>query len=75
MKLQEAKDKLLGNYIIGQETNLDKAATIGWFETSGRGYEFDKEYCNLINSVTDSDIIEVAKKSFTENYVLSIVTP
>ena len=72
-ELQEAKDKLLGHYIISQETNLDKATTIGWFEASGRGYRFDEEYTKLINSVTESDIIEVANKYFTENYVLSIV--
>ncbi len=74
-ELQEAKDKLLGNYIISQETNLDKATTIGWFETSGRGYQFDDEYVKLINSVTESDIIEVANKYFNNNYVLSIVKP
>ena len=74
-ELQEAKDKLLGHYIIGQETNLDKATTIGWFETSGRGYKFDDQYAQLINSVTESDIIEVANKVFTDNYVLSVVKP
>ena len=74
-ELQEAKDKLLGNFIISQETNLDKATTIGWFETTGRGYEFDEEYTKLINSVTESDIIEVANKYFNNNYVLSIVKP
>ena len=74
-ELQEAKDKLLGNYIIGQETNLDKASTIGWFETSGRGYGFQDKYFDLINSVTESDIIEVANKYFTGNYVISIVKP
>ncbi len=74
-ELQEAKDKLLGHYIIGQETNLDKATTIGWFETSGRGYKFDDQYAQLINSVTESDIIEVANKYFNNNYVLSIVKP
>lgn len=74
-ELQEAKDKLLGHYIIAQETNLDKASTIGWFETSGRGYQFDEEYVKLINSVTESDIIEVANKYFNDKYVLSIVKP
>ncbi len=74
-ELQDAKDKLLGNYIISQETNLDKATTIGWFEASGRGYQFDDEYVKLINSVTESDIIEVANKYFNNNYVLSIVKP
>ncbi len=74
-ELQEAKDKLLGQYIIGQETNLDKATTIGWFEASGRGYGFDENYVKLINSVTESDIIEVANKYFTDNYIVSIVKP
>ena len=74
-ELQEAKDKLLGNYILGQETNLDKATTLGWFEATGRGYKFDEKYKELIGSVTDSDIIETANKYFTENYVLSIVKP
>ena len=72
-ELEEAKDKLIGHYIIAQETNLDKAATIGWFEASGRGYGFNDEYKKLINSVTESDIIEVANKYFNNNYVLSIV--
>ena len=74
-ELQEAKDKLLGHYIIGQETNLDKATTLGWFEISGRGYKFDDEYTKLINSVTESDIIEVANKYFNDKYILSIVKP
>ena len=74
-ELQEAKDKLLDHYIIGQETNLDKATTLGWFEASGRGYKFDDQYAQLINSVTESDIIEVANKYFNNNYILSIVKP
>ena len=73
-ELKDAKEKLLGNYIIGLETNLDKASNIGWYEASTRGYEFKNKYEKLINSVTDSDIIEVANKYFTDNYILSIVT-
>lgn len=73
-ELKEAKEKLLGNYIIGQETNLDKASTTGWYETSTRGYEFGDRYEELINSVTDADIIETANKYFTDNYILSVVT-
>ncbi len=73
-ELSDAKEKLLGNYIIGQETNLDKASTTGWYETSTRGYEFGDRYEELINSVTDADIIETANKYFTDNYILSVVT-
>lgn len=73
-ELRDAKDKLLGNYIIGLETNLEKASNLGWYEASGRGYEFKDNYEKLINSVTDADIIDVANKYFTDNYILSIVT-
>lgn len=73
-ELKDAKEKLLGNYVIGLETNLDKASNLGWYEASNRGYEFKDKYEKLINSVTDSDIIEVANKYFNDNYILSIVT-
>ena len=74
-ELRDAKDKIIGNYIIAQETNLDKASNIGWFETSGRGWQFNEEYEKLINSVTESDIIQAANKYFNNNYVISIVKP
>lgn len=72
-ELQEAKDKIIGNYILSQETNLEKASTVGWFETSGRGFDFKDKYEKLINSVTASDIIEIANKYFNQNFVTSIV--
>ena len=74
-ELKEAKDKLIGNYIISLETNLEKASSLGWYEVSGRGYAYTDEYIKLINSVTESDIIEAANKYFNDNYVLSIVKP
>ena len=72
-ELQDAKDKLIGQFVIAQETNLEKASTSGWFEVSKRGYDFKDKYAKLINSVTESDIIEAANKYFNNNYVLSIV--
>ena len=73
-ELKDAKEKLIGNYVIGLETNLEKASAIGQYETMGLGYEFKDKYIDLINSITDSDIIEVANKYFNDNYVLSVVT-
>lgn len=72
-ELKEAKEKLIGNYIISLETNMDKASTIGWFEASQRGYEFKNEYESLINGVSATDIIEVANKYFNQNFVTSTV--
>ena len=73
-ELYDAKEKLLGNYILSLETNLEKAENIGWYESSERGYEFKDKYTELINSVSAQDIINVANKYFTQNYVMSVVT-
>ncbi len=72
-ELQEAKDKIMGNYVLSQETNLEKASTVGWFEASGRGFDFKDKYEKTINSVTASDIVDVANRYFTKNYVTSVV--
>ena len=73
-ELKGAKERLLGQYVIALETNSDKAETLCWFEASGRGFKFIDNYAELINSITASDIIEVANKYFTDNYVMSVVT-
>ncbi len=73
-ELQDAKDRLLGQYVIALETNSDKADTLGRFEASGRGYKFIDKYRDLIQSVTATDIIEAANKYFNNNYIESVVT-
>ena len=72
---QEAKDKILGNFILSQETNMEKASTLGWFELSGRGFGYINEFPQLVKSVTATDIIRVANKYFEQPYVYSVVAP
>ena len=74
-ELQEAKDKILGNFVLSQETNMEKASTLGWFELSGRGFEYINEFPNLIQSITPSDIIKAANKYFDAPYVTTVVAP
>jgi len=54
---------------------MEKASTLGWFETSGRGYLYIDEFPKLIQCVTPSDIIRVANKYFDNNYTFAIVAP
>ena len=72
-ELEQAKERLLGNYIISQETNSEKAHTMSAFELYNRGYDFEKEYFDQINSVTEQDIIEVANKYFSKPKVTVVV--
>lgn len=74
-ELQEAKDKILGSFILSQETNMEKASTLAWFETSSRGYKYIEEFPKLIESITQTDIIRVANKYFDNPYVYTIVAP
>ncbi|MBO7672421.1 insulinase family protein [bacterium] len=72
-ELQEAKDKIIGHYLLEQETNLQKASTLAHYEATGRGFNYRKDYEKLLNSITESDIIDVANKIFNDNYVKVIV--
>lgn len=71
-ELSEAKDKLLGNFVLSMETNMDKALTVNSFEVNGKGYDYAEKYADLINSVTLQDIIKTANKYFSKPYVLII---
>ena len=73
-ELSKAKEKLLGNYILAQETNLEKASLTGGYEALELGYDFGEKYIELINSVTPDDILKAANKYFNDNYILSVVT-
>lgn len=73
-ELKAAKERLIGQYVLALETNSDKAEALCWLEASGRGYKFLDTFPKLINSITASDIIEVANKYFNNNYVMSVVT-
>lgn len=72
-ELQDAKDQLIGHFVLALETNLDKASGLALYEVTGRGFDFVENYTKLIQSVTPSDIMEVANKYFGNNYVESIV--
>ena len=72
-ELEDAKQKIIGGYLTGQETNQQKAHLLGWFETIDKGYKFTYDFPELINSVTSEDIINTANKYFNNPYVLSIV--
>ena len=74
-ELEEAKDKLLGNFVLSMETNMDKASVINSLEISNRGYEFIDRYPSLIKSVTLQDVIKTANKYFSKPYVFTLLGP
>jgi zinc protease len=74
-ELQEAKDKLRGNFALAHETPAAQATYLGMFETLGVGYRFDTEYPKQIESVTLADLQRVARRYFSKPSVISIIAP
>ena len=74
-ELQEAKDKILGNFVLSQETNMEKASLLGRLEAYGKGFEYTFELPDLVQSISATDVIKVANKYFDNPYVMTIVAP
>ena len=74
-ELAEAKDKILGNFVLYQETNMDKAHTMNHLEILDKSYTFIDKYPELINSVTLQDVIKAANKYFSKPYIFIMVGP
>lgn len=73
-ELQSAKNKLLGQYALGKQTNAQLAQVYGWYETLGLGIEFDIQFQQDVTSVTPEMAQAVALRYFIEPYV-SLVGP
>ncbi|AFY31463.1 pitrilysin family protein [Calothrix sp. PCC 7507] len=71
---QAAKNKILGQYALGKQTNGQIAQVYGWYETLGLGIEFDTKFQELIASVQVADAIAAANKYLHSPY-LSLVGP
>lgn len=72
--LQTAKNKIVGQYALGKQTNGNIAQIYGWYEILGLGIEFDQQFPELINNVTATDSMTVACKYLQVPYV-SLVGP
>jgi zinc protease len=68
-ELQTAKNKLLGQYALGKQTNAQIAQVFGWYETLGLGIAFDQQFQTQIADVTTEMAQDVAQRYFAKPYV------
>ena len=71
--LQRAKGYTIGAYALGHQHLLERAVLLGWSETIGLGWEFDKHYPDQIDSVTTADVQRVMQKYFTHSATVMLV--
>ncbi len=68
-ELQTAKNKILGQYALGKQTNGQIAQIYGWYEILGLGIEFDHEFPELINKVSPKLAMTAANSYLQEPFV------
>ena len=73
-ELQAAKNKMLGQYALGKQTNAQIAQTYGWYETLGLGIDFDRVFQTQISNTTSEQVQQAAQTYLTQPYV-SLVGP
>ncbi|ELS02062.1 putative Zn-dependent peptidase [Xenococcus sp. PCC 7305] len=73
-ELQGAKNKLLGQYALGKQTNSEIAQIYGWYESLGLGIDFDRQFQESIAQVTSQEAKSVANKYLVNPYI-SVVKP
>ncbi|HEY9907024.1 MAG TPA: pitrilysin family protein [Thermosynechococcaceae cyanobacterium] len=73
-ELQGAKNKLLGQYALGKQTNAQIAQAYGWYETLNLGIGFDGEFQQQVASLTADQLQQAAQRYLTQPYV-SVVGP
>lgn len=72
--LQTAKNKLLGQYALGKQTNGQIAQVFGWYEILGLGIEFDTKFQQDVAAVTAESAVQAACRYLRVPYV-SVVGP
>ncbi|MEM9806694.1 MAG: pitrilysin family protein [Cyanobacteria bacterium P01_D01_bin.56] len=73
-ELQVAKNKMLGQYALGKQTNGQIAQLLGWYEILGLGVEFDEKFQANVAAVTIEQAQDAAKRCFIDSCI-SILGP
>ena len=71
-ELQGAKNKLLGQYALGKQTNSEIAQILGWYESLGLGLEFDYLFPEHITQVTSEQVQTVVSSYLTKPYMAMV---
>lgn len=73
-ELQAAKNKLLGQYALGKQTNAQIAQIFGWYELLQLGIDFDQQFQDAVAAVTAEEIQQAVQRHLNQPY-LSLVGP
>ncbi len=69
-ELQASKNKLLGQYALGKQTNAQLGQLLGWYEVLGLGVEFDAVFQDMIRAVSEDMIQTVAQQYLKDPFTV-----
>ena len=72
-ELQASKNKLLGQYALAKQSNGQLAQLYGWYETLGRGVEFDEIFQETVAKISSEQMQAVAQQYLAIAPYLSLV--
>ncbi len=73
-EVEATRNKMLGQYLLGKQTNAQIAQVYGWYETLGLGLDFDDAFQAQLQQVSARDIQETATQYLQKPFV-SLVGP
>lgn len=72
-EIERAKDMAITMHELGRETNAAQAYEAALWEVLGLGFDWSKQYPDLIRHVDREDILRVARKYFQHHLVASTI--
>lgn len=73
--LEASKNKLLGQYALGKQTNAQLGQLLGWYEVLGLGVEFDHEFQETVRAITPETIQAIAQQYLTDPFTVVLGPP
>lgn len=74
-ELNDAKNNLIGKCAFIEETNIQQACGYAKYGVLGLGFDYSERMKESVKKVTPEQILNCAKKCFTDIYVTSIIKP
>ncbi|MBF0531193.1 MAG: insulinase family protein, partial [Deltaproteobacteria bacterium] len=72
-ELNGAKQYIMGNYEVGQQTNGAQAGEAAFNELYGLGYDYPAKYLSAISAVTPEDVMRVAKRYLNPDQAAQVI--
>ncbi len=69
-ELDAAKNKLLGQYALGKQTNAQIGQLFGWYEALGLGIAFDDSFQEAVKAVTREAVQTAAQTYLTDPFTV-----